>query len=76
MSSLWSPFCMPFCSLFYKSGPRDPGPHPKCPQDTNIDFKGTQMEAKGAEMKSQSLPKVSKRPLTIYHVCQNGNPRC
>ena len=51
------------------------GHTPKCPQDANMDPKGTQIEPKGAQMKPQGLPKVAKRRPTIPHVCQNGSPR-
>ena len=53
MSPFGRPFWVPFWSLFHKSGPRAPGPHPKVLASTNMDPKGTQMEPKGAPKDSQ-----------------------
>ena len=65
-----------FFEHFYKSGSRGPGPHPKVPTRHQHGPQGYPNGAQGCRNESQGLPKVPKSLPTIFHVCQNGSPRC
>ena len=69
-------FFVLFWSLFYKSGPRGPGPHPKVPTRHQHGPQGYPNGAQGCRNEAPRSPQSAQKPPTIPHVCQNGSPRC
>ena len=59
------PYGLHFGGLFRKSVVTVQGHTAKCPQDTKMDPKASQMYFKGDEMTPQGLPKAPKRLPTI-----------
>ena len=76
MSPFWRSFWVPFSSLFHKSGPRGPGPHPKVPTRHQHGPQGYPDGAQGCRNEAPRSPQSPKSLPTMPHVCQNGSPRC
>ena len=68
MSPFWRSFWVPFSSLFHKSGPRGPGPHPKVPTRHQHGPQGYPNGAQGCRNEAPRSPQSAQKPPN-YTLC-------
>jgi hypothetical protein len=72
---LWRQFWVPFSSLFHKSGPRGPGPHPKVPTRHQHGPQGYPNGAQGRRNEAPRSPQSAQKPTNCTPCVSRWKPK-